>query len=67
VILSCRRTRRRGTLLREQPLLRVIDGGGAIVLQGRLDADGECERAWPLPPRRDRIFNCMEPALPLNR
>jgi hypothetical protein len=34
-------------LLREQPPLRVIDGGGAIVLQGRLDADGECERAWP--------------------
>jgi hypothetical protein len=34
-------------LLREPPQLRVIDGGGAIVLQGRLDADGECERAWP--------------------
>lgn len=34
-------------LLREQPRLRVIDGGGAIVLQGRLDADGECERVWP--------------------
>jgi hypothetical protein len=34
-------------LLRERLLLRVIDGGGAIVLQGRLDADGECERAWP--------------------
>ena len=34
-------------LLSEQPQLRVIDGGGAIVLQGRLDADGECERAWP--------------------
>jgi hypothetical protein len=34
-------------LLREQGLLRVIDGGGAIVLQGRLDADGECERGWP--------------------
>ena len=34
-------------LLKEQPLLRVVDGGGAIVLQGRLDADGECERAWP--------------------
>ena len=33
-------------LLSEQPQLRVIDGGGAIVLQGRLDADGECERAW---------------------
>jgi hypothetical protein len=34
-------------LLREQPLLRVIDGGGAIVLQGSLDLDGECESAWP--------------------
>ena len=34
-------------LLREQPMLRVVDGGGAILLQGRLDADGECERAWP--------------------
>lgn len=34
-------------LLREQPQLRVIDGGGAIVLQGRVDADGECERTWP--------------------
>jgi hypothetical protein len=34
-------------LLNEQPMLRVIDGGGAIVLQGRLDADGECERTWP--------------------
>lgn len=34
-------------LLHEQPLLRVLDGGGAILLQGRLDADGECERTWP--------------------
>jgi hypothetical protein len=34
-------------LLRERPLLQVTDGGGAIVLQGRLDADGECERGWP--------------------
>ena len=34
-------------LMREQTMLRVVDGGGAIVLQGRLDADGECERAWP--------------------
>ncbi len=34
-------------LMREQPLLRVLDGGGAIVLQGRLDADGECESVWP--------------------
>ncbi|MRV72482.1 hypothetical protein GJ700_12255 [Duganella sp. FT92W] len=36
-----------GRLLRERPLLRVVDGGGAILLQGRLDADGECERPWP--------------------
>ena len=34
-------------LLRDQPLLRVIDGGGATLLQGSLDADGECEAAWP--------------------
>lgn len=34
-------------LLREQTMLRVVDGGGAIVLQGRLDADGECEKSWP--------------------
>lgn len=34
-------------LVREQPLLRVLDGGGAIVLQGSLDADGECESVWP--------------------
>jgi hypothetical protein len=34
-------------LMREQPMLRVLDGGGAIILQGRLDADGECEKAWP--------------------
>lgn len=33
-------------LMRERPLLRVLDGAGAIVLQGRLDADGECEGAW---------------------
>ena len=34
-------------LMREQPMLRVVDGGGAIALQGRLDADGECETIWP--------------------
>jgi hypothetical protein len=33
-------------LMRERPLLRVLDGGGAVVLHGRLDADGECEGAW---------------------
>ncbi|WP_307180127.1 hypothetical protein [Duganella sp. HH105] len=41
-------------LLREHGMVRVIDGGGAIVLQGRLDADGECECSWPFatPPAR---------------
>lgn len=34
-------------LLRDQSMLRVVDGGGAIILQGRLDGDGECERSWP--------------------
>lgn len=34
-------------LLRQRPLLRVFDGAGAIVLEGRLDADGECESRWP--------------------
>lgn len=34
-------------LLARRPMLRVTDGGGAVLLQGRLDADGECERAWP--------------------
>ena len=34
-------------LMREQPMLRVRDGGGAVMLQGRLDTDGECENPWP--------------------
>lgn len=34
-------------LVREQPMLRVLDGGGALILKGFLDADGECEAAWP--------------------
>lgn len=34
-------------LLREQGLLCVRDGAGATILQGRLDADGECEGRWP--------------------
>jgi hypothetical protein len=34
-------------LLRERPLLRVLDGAGAAVLEGRLDTDCECEDAWP--------------------
>lgn len=27
--------------------LQVLDGAGALVLQGVLDSDGECEAAWP--------------------
>lgn len=34
-------------LLRERPLLRVLDGARQAVLQGELDADGECEAGWP--------------------
>jgi len=34
-------------MLRDQPMLRVLDGGGAVILQGTLDADGECEGNWP--------------------
>ncbi len=35
------------TLLRAGRLLRVLDGAGATVLEGRLDSDGECEGPWP--------------------
>lgn len=45
-------------LLRERPLLRVVDGGGAILLQGRLDADGECERPWPFDLAPMAHFQC---------
>ncbi len=34
-------------MVREHPLLRVLDGAGATILQERLDSDGECEAAWP--------------------
>lgn len=36
-----------GELLRERVAVRVVDGSGAQVLRERLDADGECEAAWP--------------------
>jgi hypothetical protein len=34
-------------LLAARAPLRVSDGAGCIILEGRLDADGECEAAWP--------------------
>jgi hypothetical protein len=34
-------------LLAARALLRVRDGAGRTILEGRLDADGECEAAWP--------------------
>lgn len=43
-----------GALLRAGAVVRVTDGAGALVLQGQLDSDGECERDWtfPEPPAR---------------
>ena len=43
-------------VLAEQPMLRVVDGAGAVVLQGRLDSDGECESAWPFADAPSRHF-----------
>jgi hypothetical protein len=34
-------------LLAARAPLRVLDGAGATILAGCLDADGECEAAWP--------------------
>jgi len=34
-------------LLVAQLPLRVLDGAGATILAGQLDADGECEATWP--------------------
>ena len=34
-------------LLGDRARIRVVDGKGALVLEGQLDADGECEAAWP--------------------
>lgn len=33
-------------LLRERASLCVLDGDGTVLLQGRLDGDGECEGPW---------------------
>jgi hypothetical protein len=35
------------SLLRARPMLRVLDGQGAVVMQASLDSDGECEGDWP--------------------
>jgi hypothetical protein len=35
-------------LLAARAPLRVVDGAGQVILEGRLDSDGECEAAWPL-------------------
>jgi hypothetical protein len=34
-------------LLAARAPLRVSDGAGRTIIEGRLDADGECEAAWP--------------------
>ena len=35
------------SVMGEGALLEVRDGAGAVLLQGGLDRDGECEQAWP--------------------
>ena len=35
-------------LLQEPKWLRVLDGDNGLLLEGQLDADGECEVRWPL-------------------
>jgi hypothetical protein len=35
-------------LLAARAPVRVCDGAGRVLLEGRLDLDGECEAAWPL-------------------
>ena len=44
------------TRLRAAGLLRVLDGAGGTVLEGRLDSDGECEGAWPFAQAPARHF-----------
>lgn len=44
------------SLLRAGLLLRVVDGAGATVLEGRLDSDGECEAPWPFAQAPARHF-----------
>ncbi len=34
-------------LIEARASLRVLDGAGATLLEGRLDGDGECEAPWP--------------------
>jgi len=34
-------------LLAARAQVQVLDGAGNVLLAGRLDADGECEAAWP--------------------
>lgn len=43
-------------LLRGGPMLRVLDGAGATVLEGALDSDGECEGPWPFAEAPARHF-----------
>ncbi|UVW26899.1 hypothetical protein [Massilia sp. H6] len=43
-------------LLRSGQVLRVRDGAGAIVLEGQLDSDGECEGRWPFAEAPSRHF-----------
>ncbi|MEH6438226.1 hypothetical protein [Massilia sp. DD77] len=59
---------RAAQLLAGRPAVKVRDGAGSLVLEGILDADGECEGLWPFaaPPaqhfqRHGAVFT-VEPA-----
>jgi hypothetical protein len=38
-----------GQLLETESWVRVVDGKQQLLLEGQLDADGECEVRWPVP------------------
>jgi hypothetical protein len=54
-------------LLRERAVVKVTDGEGGLVLQGQLDADGECEGAWAFPDSPSRHFQQRGAAFAVRR
>jgi hypothetical protein len=54
-------------LLRERAVVKVTDGEGGLVLQGQLDADGECEGAWAFQDSPSRHFQQRGAAFAVRR
>lgn len=54
-------------LLRERAVVKVTDGEGGLVLQGQLDADGECEGAWAFQESPSRHFQQRGAAFAVRR